>query len=436
MTAHRLTNEIQMIDGLGPSNRLNKHLKMARSPFVFYRGTAQCFYSDIKAGVIAYPKNFDKVPLTNIIGDCHTSNFGFLTEEGSHGDTVIFAPNDFDDACVGHAHWDLIRYLTSLNLVFDHCNGIADTRYIVDDAPIDKPVIRQTQVELAQQSFLSSYQTACDVIVDSPCSINQAIDHAPEGKLGKLYNKAVSRAAGGDKFTEKSALAKAVYMRADGLAFRNLKGKFIPLPNDFYSQLFDAFSPYMDDEILDIVERENAGTGSVNMRRYYFLVGPKFPHNEASFERCHIVEVKQQRKAAPLYFFENINPINRLNPAHLTARCQRHMQRSADLLLDEVYWQEAHWLVRSRHHARVGIDPEDIGMGKKAIGGGFEYFASLCGKSLALAHCRGDRRSTNFAQTISNALNDNKSALIESANHYAGQVINDHKHFVDILKGG
>ncbi|WP_420933035.1 DUF2252 family protein [Alteromonas sp. A081] len=40
------------------------------------------------------------------------SNFGFLTEKGSHGDTVIFTSNDFDDACVGRAHWDIIRLLT------------------------------------------------------------------------------------------------------------------------------------------------------------------------------------------------------------------------------------------------------------------------------------------------------------------------------------
>ena len=124
----------------------------------------------------------------------------------------------------------------------------------------------------------------------------------------------------------------------------------------------------MDDDIVDITSRENAGTGSVNMRRFYFLVGPKKPHNAESFRYCHIVEVKQQRKAAPLFYFDNVCPVNRLNPAHLTARSQRRMQRRPDLLLDEVIWDNAHWLIRSRHHAKVGLDPHDIGMGNKAAG--------------------------------------------------------------------
>lgn len=435
MTAHRLTNEIKMIDGLGPSNRLNKHLKMARSPFIFYRGTAQCFYSDIKSGVIEYPKIFDSVPVTNIIGDCHASNFGFLTEEGSHGDTVIFAPNDFDDACIGYAHWDLLRYLTSLHLVFDHCAGLYQGKYHIDDAPTHKPVIEQQQIHIAQHTFLSAYQSMCDAVVASPNSMNTAVDTMPEGKLGKLYVKAVSRAAGGSQFAEKSALAKAVYMKNEKLQFRPLKGKFIPLTSEDFNALHKEFSPYMDDVILDIIERENAGTGSVNMKRYYFLVGPAMPHDEHAFEQCHIIEVKQQRQAAPLYYFSGISPVNRLNPAHLTARCQRHMQRNADLLLDEVFWQDAHWLVRSRHHAKVGVDPEDIGMGNKAINGGFEYFAALCGKTLALAHCRGDRRSTRFAYAISKALVFESEGLIGAANTYAIQVIADHQAFVETLTG-
>ena len=99
MRIQQLIDEITRVDGVPPSPSLGKHLKMATSPFAFYRGTAQLFYADIANGTLRYPNNLDAIPLTSVVGDCHTSNFGFLTEEGSHGDTVIFAPNDFDDAC-------------------------------------------------------------------------------------------------------------------------------------------------------------------------------------------------------------------------------------------------------------------------------------------------------------------------------------------------
>jgi hypothetical protein len=218
------------------------------------------------------------------------------------------------------------------------------------------------------------------------------------------------------------------------LGFKANSEKFSTLSPQEYATLLEAFAPYMDDAVVDIVKRLDAGTGSVNMARYYFLVGPAKPHNSASFAHCHIVEVKQQRVAAPIYYFPDFNPVNRLNAAHLTARCQRRMQRKPDLVLDEVKFENAHYLVRSRHHAKVGIDPQDIAMGNKAINGGFEYFAELCGYSLALAHCRGDRRSTRFASSASTSFSQVKSLLVKIANIYTEQVVDDHALFTRSLK--
>ncbi|WP_051007343.1 hypothetical protein [Alteromonas macleodii] len=70
--------------------------------------------------------------------------------------------------------------------------------------------------------------------------------------------------------------------------------KFSTLSPQEYATLLDAFAPYMDDAVVDIVKRLDASTGSVNMARYYFLVGPAKLHNSASFAHCHIVEVEQQ----------------------------------------------------------------------------------------------------------------------------------------------
>lgn len=421
-------------DGSHPTARLSKHLKMAQSPFVFYRGSAALYYRDLADGTIALPDALCKLPLTGIMGDCHASNFGFLTEEGSHGDTVIFAPNDFDDACVAYPQWDLMRFAVSLHLVCDHCVGARDKRYNLDTINSGKPVISLKEVHSALHAFFDAYVGVCNEVSKDPSTLYQALDTPPPGKLEKPYKKAVRRAAGGDDFTVKSALAKAVHMHNDVLAFRHIEDKFVPLPTSQYSTLHEAFSPYMDDTIVDIVSRQSAGTGSLNLARYYFLVGPAKPHNEDSFAYCHIVEVKQQREAAPLAFFKALCPVNRLNPAHLTARCQRRMQRRPDLLLDEVVWNNKHWLIRSRHHAKVGLDPEDIGIGNKAVNGGFSLFGSWCGRALGLAHCRGDRRSTRFARRVSEVLPACLPALMDVSERYAQQVIDDHRWFVRALR--
>jgi len=110
------------------------------------------------------------------------------------------------------------------------------------------------------------------------------------------------------------------------------------------------------------------------------------------------------------------------------------MQRKPDLVLDEVMFNNAHYLTRSRHHAKVGVDPHDIAMGTRAVEGGFTYFADLCGYTLALAHCRGDRRSTRFASHAANTFGQIKDLLIKIANLYAEQVVEDHALFESMLK--
>lgn len=425
---------LQRVDQVEVTTGTAKHQKMATSPFVFYRGSAPLMYADIKAGNFELPLPLLELPLTTVMGDCHTSNFGFLTEEGSHGDNVIFSPNDFDDACVGHASWDLARFITSLFLVVYHCQLVKSGVISHEKDYSEKPVIDLSQAHQAAKEFIDSYTQTCQQGIDDSESRRQALENFPEYHiLYKALSKAKRRSASGDDFLHKSALAKAIDLTHTEFKFVERSDKYQKLDDALYQELQTVFSPYVDDTIHDIVLRLNAGTGSVNMDRYYLLVGPKHDSlNQLSL--CHIVEVKQQRHAAPLESFGELSPINQLNPAHLTVNCQRRMQRSPDLVLDEVMWRGHHWLVRSRHHAKVGIDPEQIGLGKKAAEkDGLIAYAAACGKALALAHCRGDRRSTLFEQGVVKLLPQNTAALVDSCYQYAEQVVEDAKILKTLL---
>ena len=108
------------------------------------RGASPVFYQDLAKLTFRLPEAIESWPLTMVMGDCHVSNFGFFSEEGSHGDQVIFAPNDFDDACVGHAGWDLLRYGVSLLLCADHCQGAIEGRYLLPE-PLDKNKVVSTE---------------------------------------------------------------------------------------------------------------------------------------------------------------------------------------------------------------------------------------------------------------------------------------------------
>lgn len=398
-------------DGKPP---LAKHQKMTTSPFVFLRGAAPLMYADIARGNFSLPTTLEQIPKTCIMGDCHVSNFGFFTEEGSHGDRVIFSVNDFDDACIGFAHWDLARFLVSLELCRDHGEQMSQTTEYAH-----KPCVPATEMPAVMQTFVDGYLKTCQLCRDDREAIYKALQHfSDKHLLAKHEAKALRRAAGGEQFLSKSTLAKEVDLEATPFKFQLKPDRFARLDADLYQKAVHAFAPYVDDEILDIVLRLNAGTGSVNMDRYYLLVGP-LGAGRAQLPLCHIVEVKQQRQAAPLFSFKQLSAVNRLTPAHLTAVCQRRMQRSPDLVLDELYWRGAPYLVRSRHHARVGLDPVDLVLGKKACKGGFADYARACGQALALVHCRGDRRSNAFETAVCECLPGQVDGLIARCRQYA-----------------
>lgn len=407
-------------DGCTPTLELAKHQKMINSPFQFLRGSAPLMYRDLASRIIDLPESLLDIPLTTIMGDCHTSNFGFLSEEGSHGETVVFSPNDFDDACFGHASWDLIRFLISLPLAraeAEQMRAKSDCEKVKT-----KPLADEQQVYSAQQAFLTAYIETCERSLQQKNNSQTALTEFSKGHiLYKRWQKAITRVVGGEAFMTKSTLAKEVDLAQ--WRFKQNPDKFIPLPDDIYEKLYMQFRPFMDDEILDIVMRHNAGTGSNNLGRYYVLVGPSQPYDAA---KTHIVEIKQQREAAPIKYFPTVSVNNQLSAAHLTVNCQRKMQRRPDLILDDAIWQDKHWLLRSRHHARVGIDSEHFMLGKRAAekGGAIQYALS-CGEALALAHMRGDRRSIDFQRAVVAFLPRHLKSLIQIANNYIEQINKD-----------
>lgn len=421
--------ELSRVDGATPGQEaaIGKHRRMAENPFRFLRGAAQLFYSDLAGGALELPCALTEgVPLTTVMGDCHVSNFGFITEEGSHGDDVIFSPNDFDDACIGHAAWDLLRYCSSLFLASDFVTGVNQGRYPPsgDDWP-EADAASADHARDAANAFIKAYIRQLRRLQSDPEQRQTALTTFKKGHvLAKPLAKACRRAAGGRDFYRKSALAKAVQWTAQGLRFTDRPYRFERVDAETADALIYACRPYVNDHIIDVVKRLGAGTGSLNMQRYYLLVGPADLIDKADLPLCHLVEVKEQRAAAPIHHFPGLSPVNRLSPAHLTAVCQRRMQRRPDLVLDHAYHNGTDWLLRSRHHARVGTDPETIALGDKP-GNKMRDFAKACGRALALAHARGDRRSTRFERAMRKALAHEAGTLIALGEAYAGQTAED-----------
>ncbi|MCB8840052.1 DUF2252 family protein [Aurantimonas sp. VKM B-3413] len=429
--ADRIAHELHRVDGARPGvgEPDRKHAKMAADPFHFFRGSAQLFYADLKEGTLSLPGPLvETVTPTAVIGDCHMANFGFMTEKGSHGSTIIFAPDDFDDACIGTAGWDLLRFLVSIFLAVDLSRGVVEGRYATEEVDDLSGLKAPSEAETleAAHAFLKRYRKTSRKISRDPGKRREVLSSFPRHHvLCPTMKKARKRAIGGKKFETKSKLGKAVEATSEGLRFRNRPGRYKRLDAAMAAQIRSVFRPYVDDEILDIVERLGAGTGSVNVDRYYLLVGPKGASTVAELPMCHLVEVKQQRTAAPLAHFPDIDPRNTLEPAHLTVAVQQLVQREPDLLLDEVTWQGVQWLVRSRHHAKVSLEPEEVCLARKHSGRRLRQYVEACGEALALTHARADTRSTRFEVAVAAAVGQSAEALIETAEAYAGRTLAD-----------
>jgi uncharacterized protein (DUF2252 family) len=80
---------------------------MAQDPFYFFRGTAHLFYDDLLNAKDALPAQ----PLTWVCGDLHIENFGSYKGDNR---LVYFDINDFDEATLAPASWELARMATSI----------------------------------------------------------------------------------------------------------------------------------------------------------------------------------------------------------------------------------------------------------------------------------------------------------------------------------
>jgi uncharacterized protein (DUF2252 family) len=83
-----------------------KYAGMRENPFRFLRGTCHLFYQDLAARP-ALPAS----PPVWLCGDLHLENFGCYQADNG---LAYFDLNDFDEALLGPALWDLARVLVSL----------------------------------------------------------------------------------------------------------------------------------------------------------------------------------------------------------------------------------------------------------------------------------------------------------------------------------
>ncbi len=247
--------------GRDPERLSMKYAKMASSAFVFLRGACHLFYAALPDSPL-----FLEAPLAWCCGDLHFENVGSYKGDNR---LVYFDINDYDEAALAPASWDLVRLLTSIQCGAD---ALSATR---------------EQALSVSQSCLQAYRQA--LAHGKPLWVE------PETSVG-LVNKLLStlhqrqRAAFLDKRTVRKGPQRL--LKVDGLKALPASEAQKHLVTTFV-QRFASTQPNPDFYRVCDVGRRIAGTGSLGVERFVVLIAGK-----GSPDGNYLLDIKEAKPSA------------------------------------------------------------------------------------------------------------------------------------------
>jgi uncharacterized protein (DUF2252 family) len=297
-----------------------KYDAMAESLFRFYRGTNHIFYEDLSK-----LENIPDSPVSLICGDLHLENFGSFKSDNRQ---VYFDLNDFDEALVAPAIWEIYRMVTSILVAFETLD------------------IDENKAVHMAELFLKTYGETLKK--GKPDYIEPA---TAKGIVKEFLNAVCKR-------KQKDILDKRTTGHKDKLEILLDDPRHIELKKSDKLALMthitgwlkqDGDSPY-NYKVNDAVFRL-AGTGSLGVKRYAILLKSL---NETG-EKYLLLDMKQ---AAPscLQPFIQIKQPDWANEADRVVQIQKIMQNRSPALLSTTFYKGDHYLVEEIQPTRDKIN--------------------------------------------------------------------------------
>jgi uncharacterized protein (DUF2252 family) len=281
-----------------------KYEAMTENIFRFYRGTDHLFYRDLAAA-----KGFPASPPTWICGDLHLENFGSYK---ANNKLVYFDMNDFDEAVLAPAAWDLARMVTSILIAFESLK------------------IQPKKADKMARLFLKSYT--------STLAKGKAISIDPRTAKG-IVCQFLTNAADSD---ETALLDKRTDQKKNKLVLSRADSHHFKIPKPLRKALMDHIQhwvvsssegPY-NFEVKDVVFRV-AGTGSIGAKRYLFLL-----KSTNTKKKYLLMDMKQSRPSSLLPYLPVKQPEWSSEAERIIAVEQRMQNMSASLLSTTVFEDE------------------------------------------------------------------------------------------------
>jgi len=384
--------------GLLPDMVQLKYEAMAENIFRFYRGTCHLFYEDL-GNAAALPKS----PTAWICGDLHLENFGSYKADNR---MVYFDLNDFDEGLLAPAAWELVRILTSIIIAFENLE-----------------LEEEKAVNMVQQ-FMKNYSAAL--------VRGKAIELDPRTAKGIVctFLTAVQKRKQKDLLKKRTiekkkklslSLAHEKHFEVD----KALKKELAALINNWIETSNDG--PY-NFKVIDVIFRF-AGTGSVGVKRYLFLLKSLNTKN-----KYLLLDMKEARSSSVLPYVKITQPAWP-SEADRVIGIQQRMQGVLSALSGTIDFNGGSYTLQEMQPTEDKINFELIKDRYRDIFQVIDDMALLT----ASAQLRSAGRQGSAIADELIAFGENtewQEALLNYALQYAKQVKHDYKEFMKGYKKG
>ncbi len=375
-----------------------KYQAMSANVFRFYRGTCHLFYEDLSAANDLPPS-----PVTWVCGDLHIENFGSFKGDNRQ---EYFDLNDFDEALLAPAAWEIVRMLASIFVAFDSL-GLSEEEAL-------KTV----------QLFLNTYS--------STLKNGKAISIDPRTADGIVH----TFLAAVEKRKQKELLKKYTQGKKSKLT--------LLLDNDRHFKVDEPLKTELGNFIDDMIQKSKyacydykvqdcifrlAGTGSVGVKRYLFLLKSTNTKN-----KYLLLDMKQASPSCLHPYIKTTQPAWGSEAERIIA-IQERMQNISPALLSPVVFKDEPYVLKQMQPTEDKINFELLKYRYDEIDKVINDMAVLTAS--AQLRSGGRQGSAIIDELIAYGKNNYwREGMVKYASKYTVKLKKDYKEFMAGYKKG
>ncbi len=366
-----------------------KYKRMSENAFRFFRGTCHLFYEDLS--------KMDSLPASPtcwITGDLHIENFG--SYKGDNG-LVYFDVNDFNEAVLAPITWEIARMTTSVFVAFD-------------DLKID-PAEAEAMASLFLKTYSSILAMGKAKYIEAKIAkgiVRDFLEKVGERTLGELLDGRVFKKG------------KELRLYIDGERHLKLEPELKDKLKDFISVWIRNNHPRY--RCLDVAFRI-AGTGSVGVKRYVFLL----KHLEK--EKNYLMIDMKQATPSSLDKFTPIKQPRWLNEGERMVSVQEYMQNVCPALLSFVSFDREPFIIKKLQPTEDRVDFKLLKKRDKEISQVIKEMAVLAASAHLRSAARKGAATPDELIEFGNSGSWQNEILLFSR-EYSKRVKSDHYEFI------